>query len=68
MANSKQPRYKAGTFDPARARWVAGMLNMLIAAVGPTSVLGVVLSQARCEVLSLLAGMPAGQDERSKAA
>jgi hypothetical protein len=67
MASSKQPPYKAGTFDPAQARWVSGMLNMLIAAVGPASVLGVVLSQARCEVLSLLAGVCVEDPRRSAA-
>lgn len=40
--------------DPAQARTVAGVLGMLIRMVGPYSSLGIVLQQARSEVVSLV--------------
>ena len=39
--------------DPAQARTVAGVLGMLIRMVGPCSSLGIVLQQARSEIISL---------------
>jgi hypothetical protein len=40
--------------DPRQARTVAGVLAMLIRMVGPYSSLGIVLQQARSEVISLV--------------
>ncbi|HEV3146924.1 MAG TPA: hypothetical protein VGZ47_23755 [Gemmataceae bacterium] len=40
--------------DPKQARSIAGVLALLIAVVGPRSSLGIILQQARSEVLSLL--------------
>lgn len=40
--------------DPSQARTVAGVLGMLIRMVGPYSSLGIVLQQARSEVVSLV--------------
>jgi hypothetical protein len=40
--------------DPKQARSIAGVLGMLIAMVGSRSSLGIILQQARSEVLSLL--------------
>lgn len=42
-------------FNPTQARWLAGVLTMLIRIVGPRTCLGVILFQARGEVVSLLA-------------
>jgi hypothetical protein len=40
--------------DPKQARSIAGVLALLIATVGPRTSLGIILQQARSEVLSLL--------------
>lgn len=40
--------------DPRQARTVAGVLAMLIRMVGPYTSLGIVLQQARSEVMSLV--------------
>ena len=40
--------------DPTQARSIAGVLALLIAMVGARSSLGIILQQARSEVLSLL--------------
>jgi hypothetical protein len=41
-------------FSVPQARWVVGVLSMLIAVVGKESLLGLVLRQARFEINSLL--------------
>jgi len=50
--------------DPQQARSIAGVLAMLIAMVGPRSSLGIVLQQARSEVLSLLHSQEEEDDRR----
>jgi hypothetical protein len=40
--------------DPKQARSIAGILALLISMVGPRTSLGIILQQARSEVLSLL--------------
>jgi hypothetical protein len=40
--------------DPKQARSIAGVLALFITMVGPRSSLGIILQQARSEVLSLL--------------
>jgi hypothetical protein len=40
--------------NAAHARWVVGVLNMLIAVVGRTSLLGLILRQTRSEIASLV--------------
>jgi hypothetical protein len=40
--------------DPKQAHSIAGVLGLLIAMVGPRTSLGIILQQARSEVLSLL--------------
>jgi hypothetical protein len=37
----------------AHARWLVGVLSMLIAVVGADSLLGLLLRQTRCEIRSL---------------
>jgi hypothetical protein len=41
-------------FNVAQARWVTGVLSMLIAVVGKESLLGLLLRQTRFEINSLL--------------
>ena len=41
-------------FNLPHARWVIGVLSMLIAVVGRDSVVGLILRQARFEVTSLV--------------
>jgi hypothetical protein len=50
--------------DPRQARTVAGVLAMLIRMVGPYSSLGIVLQQARSEIVSLVDSEEAGSRER----
>ncbi|HLW63718.1 MAG TPA: hypothetical protein VKS79_00265 [Gemmataceae bacterium] len=40
--------------DPKQARSIAGVLALLVTMVGPRCSLGIILQQARSEVLSLL--------------
>ena len=40
--------------DPRQARTVAGVLGVLIRMVGPCTSLGIVLQQARSEIVSLV--------------
>jgi hypothetical protein len=41
-------------FNVAQARWVTGVLSMLIAVVGKESLVGLLLRQTRFEITSLL--------------
>ncbi len=50
LSPHSQPRL----VEPRQARYVSGVLGMLIAMVGRGSPLGVILQQARSEVSSLL--------------
>jgi hypothetical protein len=49
-------------FSLPQARWVMGVLSMLIAVVGKESLLGLILRQARYEIHSIV------QDEEPDAA
>jgi hypothetical protein len=49
-----QPTHSRRLLDSDQAKYVLGVLGMLIAVVGPRSCLGIVLQQARSEVSSLL--------------
>jgi len=49
--------------DPQQARYVAGVLGMLIAVVGQRTCLGIVLQQARSEITSLLRSEELLEDE-----
>jgi hypothetical protein len=53
---------EASFFNLAHARWVIGVLGMLIAVVGKESLLGLLLRQTRFEIDSLI------QDEDPSAA
>jgi hypothetical protein len=41
-------------FSLAHAKWVAGVLSMLIAVVGKDSLLGLILRQTRSEIISIV--------------
>jgi hypothetical protein len=41
-------------FSLPQAKWVAGVLSMLIAVVGRDSLLGLILRQTRSDVMSLV--------------
>lgn len=58
MAKKNPSAPEAPFFNVAQAKWVIGVLGMLIAVVGKDSLLGLVLRQTRFEINSLL------QDER----
>jgi hypothetical protein len=53
--NKKNPSTKeASFFNVAQARWVIGVLGMLIAVVGKESLLGLLLRQTRFEIDNLV--------------
>ncbi len=54
--------------DPRQARTVAGVLAMLIRMVGPYSSLGIVLQQARSEIVSLVDSEESASREKSTVA
>ncbi len=53
MIRKKQPEEET-FFNIAHARWVLGVLGMLIAVVGKNSLLGLLLRQTRREIDSLI--------------
>jgi hypothetical protein len=54
MATLNQSAEEAEFFRLSHARWVVGVLNMLIAVVGRESLLGLILRQTRSEITSLI--------------
>ncbi len=62
MARKNPPVNEASFFNIAHARWVIGVLGMLIAVVGKESLVGLLLRQTRREIDSLI------EDEQPSAA
>lgn len=62
MAKKNPSADEVSFFNLAQARWVIGVLGMLIAVVGKESLLGLLLRQTRFEIDSLI------QDEDPSAA
>jgi hypothetical protein len=58
MARQNPSATEIPFFNVAHAKWVIGVLGMLIAVVGKDSLLGLVLRQTRFEINSLI------QDDR----
>jgi hypothetical protein len=54
MARMHPSREEAPFFNLPQARWVMGVLSMLIAVVGKNSLLGLILRQARFEIKSVV--------------
>jgi hypothetical protein len=54
MARANTSSKQASFFDLSLAKWVAGVLNMLVAVVGRESLLGLILRQTRSEINSLV--------------
>jgi hypothetical protein len=48
--SSQEPAF----FSLAQARWVVGVLSMLVAVVGKESLLGLILRQTRSEITSIV--------------
>jgi hypothetical protein len=61
MVKKNTPGEDASFFNIAHARWVIGVLSMLIAVVGKESLVGLLLRQTRREIDSLI------QDEEPSA-
>ena len=51
---------QTNSFNLKQARWMCGVLAMLIGVVGKESLLGMILGQARGEVVSLVHSEEAG--------
>jgi len=54
MARENPSSVQAPFFNLPHARWVIGVLRMLIAVVGRDSLLGLILRQARSEITSVV--------------
>jgi hypothetical protein len=54
MIEKNMPSEEDSFFNIAHARWVIGVLSMLIAVVGKNSLLGLLLRQTRREIDSLI--------------
>jgi uncharacterized membrane protein len=54
MASPNQSAEEASFFSVSHARWVVGVLDMLIAVVGRDSLLGLILRQTRSEITSII--------------
>src|SRR5262245_27641583 len=54
MARANPSREEESFFSLPHAKWVAGVLSMLIAVVGMDSLLGLILRQTRSEIVSIL--------------
>lgn len=54
MARKNSSSAEPSFFNVAQAKWVIGVLGMLIAVVGKDSLLGLVLRQTRFEINSLI--------------
>ena len=54
MVNKQKPVEDFEFFSLPMAKWVAGVLNMLIAVVGKDTLVGLILRQTRSEILSII--------------
>jgi hypothetical protein len=54
MIRSHKPADEADFFNVQLAKWVLGVLSMLIAVVGRESLLGLMLRQTRSEIADLV--------------
>jgi hypothetical protein len=54
MVRSNSSAQEASFFNLGHAKWVVGVLSMLIAVVGRESLLGLILRQTRSEINSLV--------------
>jgi hypothetical protein len=54
MARMNTARDEVPLFSLSQAKWVAGVLSMLIAVVGRDSLLGLLLRQTRSEINTLV--------------
>jgi hypothetical protein len=54
MARAKAHSEEESFFSLPQARWVVGVLSMLIAVVGRESLLGLILRQTRSEIKSIV--------------
>ncbi|HTU91306.1 MAG TPA: hypothetical protein VMF69_14595 [Gemmataceae bacterium] len=54
MIQKMKPQNEDSFFNIAHARWVIGVLGMLIAVVGKNSLLGLLLRQTRREIDSVI--------------
>jgi hypothetical protein len=55
MIRSNSSEQEVSFFNLGHAKWVVGVLSMLIAVVGRESLLGLILRQTRSEIKSLVA-------------
>jgi hypothetical protein len=54
MSRSNTSANEAAFFNRPHAKWIVGVLSMLIAVVGEESLLGILLRQTRFEIRGLL--------------
>jgi hypothetical protein len=58
MSKLRRPNEEANLCDLRHARWLIGVLEMLIRVVGRQSLLGIILQQTRSEIASLVSEEP----------
>ncbi len=54
MARKNSSREEVAFFSLSQAKWIVGVLSMLIAVVGRDSLLGLILRQTRSEINSII--------------
>ena len=54
MARVNPSKDESSFFNLSHAKWVVGVMNMLIAVVGKDSLLGLILRQTRSEIVSIV--------------
>ena len=67
LESTRETTNYSGFVNVRQARWLVGVLGMLIAVVGKDSLLGLILGQTRREVSSLVEAEEEGQAMRGTA-
>ncbi len=58
MTRANTSGNKPAFVNVPHAKWVIGVLSMLVAVVGKDNLLGLILRQTRCEIRSLIRDEP----------
>lgn len=67
IESTRETTNYSGFVNLRQARWLIGVLGMLMAVVGKDSLLGLILAQTRREVASLVEAEEEGQAQRGDA-
>ena len=67
LEKTQEAVHYSGFVNVRQARWLVGVLSMLIAVVGKESLLGLILGQTRREIDSLVEAEDEGMAQRGTA-